>query len=476
MKNLFFVLIITLFFAGCSMGPDYTRPPLEVPEIKLSQADLSIPDSVAQELIDSNWWEFFGDTVLTALIDSAVANNYDIKIATARIEQFMGSYSVTQSDYYPKINAGALGQTGESNSKGVKYRDNRFNVNLSATWEIDLWGKVRRANEAALADVLGAEESKRGVVLTIVSQVAQTYIDILSLDYQIIIAEQTVDVRQKSLDLFNQRKAKGDISDLEISQLESEYWFAKAQIPLLERNRSQLETALSILLGKGPISIPRGRNLDELILPEIPAVIPSQLLERRPDIRTAEEQLIAANARIGIVKSLYFPSISLTGLLGFSNTDFSNLFKSSSFVWNAGGNLVAPLFRAGEISGQVDEAEAIQRQLLFNYLQVVNAAFGDAQNSLIARNQNEVKFTADGKRLDAVSQYRLLSQMRYDEGVTSYLEVLDAERSLFSSQLDYVKSKADLLKSSVSIYSALAGGWLDAKIDQSNQTGNDEEN
>jgi len=446
---------------GCSVGPDYVRPDLEMPDSTIYMQDYTVEDSLALALADTTWWELFGDTVLTYLITTAVQENNDIKIAAARVDQYMGLYGVNQSDFYPKFDAGVSGQIGESNSQGVKFRDNRFNVSLSAFWEIDIWGKIRRANEAALADLLAVEEVRRGVILSITSLIANSYFDLLSLDTQLEIAKRTVESRAKSLELFQLRWERGDISQLEISQLESEYWYAKSQIPLLEKSIVQLENAISVLLGRNPGLIPRGQMIADLILPEIPESMPSQLLERRPDVLQAEQELVSANARIGVIKSQYYPSLSLNGLIGFSNNDISMLFDQSSFVWNTGGTLLAPLFRAGEISSQVEASEAIQRQAFFNYIKSVQTAFSDAQNALVERKKTEEIYFADGKRLDALTTYFNLSSMRYDEGATSYLEVLDAERNLFDSELGYVQSRAIMLKSVVGIFSSLAGGWLD---------------
>ena len=469
MKKLFISLILLIFIAGCSVGPDYVRPTIELPDSLETQQGYTIEDSLAMALADTTWWELFGDSVLTDLITTAIHENNDIKIAAARVDEFMGLYGVAKSDYYPKFDIGASAQTGESNFQGNKFRNNRFDLDLSTFWEIDIWGKVRRSNEAALANLLSSEEVSRGVILMVIAQLADAYFDLLSLDKQLEIAKQTVNSREKSLMLFQQRWEKGDISQLEISQLESEYWYAKSQVPYLEQNIVQVENAISVLLGRNPGPIQRGKNINELILPDIPEEMPSELLERRPDVLQAEQQLISANARIGVVKSQYFPSLSLTGLVGFSTNDISTIFNPTSFIWNIGGNLIGPLFRAGEISGQVDASEAQQRQTLFNYVQTVQNAFRDAQDALIERVKTEEKYYSDGKRRDALFLYRSLSQLRYDEGATSYLEVLDAERNLFSSELDYAQSRATVLKSVVKIFSSLAGGWLDKVAVQSYQ-------
>jgi len=469
MKKYIIPLFLLIFAVRCSVGPDYVRPPVEMPDSTLLMQDYTVEDSLALALADTTWWELFGDTVLTYLIKTAVQENNDIKIAAARVDQYMGLYGVEESNYYPKFDAGASGRVGEYNVEGTKFRSERWTLDLSAFWEIDIWGKIRRANEAALSDLLAAEEVRRGVILSITSLIANSYFDLLSLDAQLEIANRTVESRAKSLDLFQQRWERGDISQLEISQLESEYWYAKSQIPLIEKSIVQLENAVSVLLGRNPGPIPHGQMINDLILPDIPETLPSELLERRPDVLQAEQQLIGANARIGVVKSLYYPSLSLTGLIGFSNNDIAKLFEPSSFVWNAGGSLLAPLFRAGEISSQVDAAEAVQRQAFYNYIKSVQTAFSDAQNALVERMKTEEIYFSDGKRLDAISTYYTLSNMRYEEGATSYLEVLDAERNLFNSELGYVQSRATLMKSVVGIFSSLAGGWLDKTAYESYQ-------
>ena len=462
-------LLLLIFAVSCSVGPDYVRPPVEMPDSTLYMQDYTVEDSLALALADTTWWELFGDTVLTYLIKTAVQENNDIKIAAARVDEFMGLYGINQSDYYPKFDVGASGRVGEYNADGVKFRSERWTLDVSAFWEIDIWGKYRRANEAALADLLAAEEVRRGVILSITSFVAISYFDLLSLDAQLDIAKRTVESREKTLGLFQQRWERGDISQLEISQLESEYWFAKSQIPFIEKSIVQLENAISVLLGRNPGPIPRGQMINDLVLPDIPESLPSELLERRPDVLQAEQELISANAKIGVVKSQYYPSLSLNGLIGFSNNDISKLFESSSIVWNTGGSLLAPLFRAGEISSQVDASEAIQRQAFFNYIKSVQTAFSDAQNALVERKKTEEIYFSDGKRLEALTIYYDLSYLRYDEGATSYLEVLDAERNLFNSELGYAQSRATMLKSVVGIFSSLAGGWLDKTAYESYQ-------
>ncbi len=458
--------LFALTLVGCSVGADYTRPEAAVPE-EFAQADsTTFLDTTAIAVADTGWWQLFGDTVLTGLIHTALQENNDVRVAAARVEEFMGLYGVTKSDFFPKIDAGAIGTRGQSALIDVgegetRPTNNRFEVNVSAWWEIDLWGKVRRATEAAKAELLASEEARRGVVLSVTALMANSYIDLLELDKELLIARATAQSRERSLKLFQERKGKGDVSELELSQIESQYWLAMARIPATEQRIVQTENAICVLLGRNPGPIPRGRVLDSLALPGVPEGLPSTLLERRPDVRGAEEQLRAANARIGVAKSYYFPSISLTGLLGVASGALENLFDGKSVHWRVTGSIFQPIFHWGEISGQVAAAEAVQKQALYGYVNTVQRAFADAENILSERSRTEQQRDAERNQVKALRTYERLARMRYVEGVTSYLEVLDAERALFDTELAYSQTQARLSKSVVGIYRAFAGGWLD---------------
>lgn len=464
MKKLIPVLFAALA-AGCAVGPNYHRPALESPGIWMNPDTTFYADTTAA-LADTAWWHLFGDTALTNLIVAGLQENTDVRIAAARVEELMGRYGVTKSDFYPKVSAGGNALRGQfgfpgEGAEAQRPTRNYFQVNLSADWEIDLWGRIRRATEAARADLLASEEARRGVVLSTTALIATSYLDLLSLDRQLEIARQTAASRRAALELFQQRRERGDLSDLEYSQAESEYWFAMAQIPFFEKNIAFLENTINFLIGRNPGPVARGKLLDSLALPEIPVGMPSTLLERRPDVRFAEEQLRAANARIGVAKSLYFPSISLSGLFGFASNDLSSLFKSNASIWNVGGQVFQPIFRWGEIKGQVKGAEGAQKQALYSYVQTVRNAFRETEDALTDRSRTGEQLTAEGNRVNALATYARLAKLRYDEGVTSYLEVLDAERALFATQLDYTQTKSDLHKSVVAVYQALAGSWLD---------------
>jgi multidrug efflux system outer membrane protein len=460
------ILFLVLGITGCSVGPNYHRPEVEAPPAWL-QTDSSFYADSASSLADTTWWDLFGDTVLSQLVVIGMQENLDVRVAAARVEELMGRYGVAKSDFFPKIDAGGTALRGQVGAPGDGVDAERptrdyFQVHLSAGWEIDIWGKIRRASEAAKADLLATEEARRGVVLSTISLIATSYIDLLALDRQLEITRQTAALRKHTLDMFEQRRQKGDLSDLEYSQAESEYWFAMAQIPLFEKEIVFLENTINFLLGRNPGPIPRGRALDSLSLPEIPVGLPSGLLERRPDVRFAEEQLRAANARIGVAKSLYFPSISLSGLFGFASGDLNELFGSNSTIWNISGGVFQPIFHWGEIQGEVKASEGMQKQALYTYVQTVRGAFRETEDALTGRSLTGRQVEAEARRTDALATYVRLANMRYDEGVTSYLEVLDAERSFLEAEQNYSLTKADLYKSVVGVYRTLAGGWLDS--------------
>jgi multidrug efflux system outer membrane protein len=461
---------IALATAGCAVGPDYQRPPVQ-PLEEFPNADTTVVALSDSALADSTWWTAFGDTAMVSLVETSLVENSDVRLAAARVDEFMGLYRVVRSDLFPKIDASGFAERGESPftvpGPDGRATTNLFEVDVGARWEIDLWGKIRRAKEAASAELLAAEYTRRGVALSVASLVATTYIDLLSLDSQLAIAERTAQSREESLRIMRERLDKGDASELEVSQVESEYWLAMSEIPFLEQLVLQTENALSVLVGRNPGPIARGGTIEDLALPEIPGGLPSELLERRPDVLAAEELLVSANAQIGVAKALYFPSISLTGLFGVSSGDLSDLFTRETRIWSVAGSAIQPIFRGGEIRGQVAAAEAFQRQAVEAYVSSVRNAFRDADDALAARGNTERQAFAEQKRVEALATYARLSRMRYDEGLTSYLEVLDAERALFDTELRYAQTQGSLLRSVIDVYRALAGGWVDTVAEMS---------
>jgi multidrug efflux system outer membrane protein len=331
---------------------------------------------------------------------------------------------------------------------------------LGVNWEIDLWGKIRRQSEAARAQIVASEEGRQGVIITLVASVASGYINLRALARQLEVARNTANARGASYKIFQDRFAGGVISLLELSQNQSQYEEALATVPQFEKSVAQQENALSALLGRNPGPIARGKDIDNLTAPVAPQGLPSSLLERRPDIREAEQKLIAANAQIGAAKAAYYPSISLTGALGVASGSLSDLFGGASKVWQYGGSLGLPIFTAGLLAGQVQVAESLQQQALFAYQKAIQDAFRSVDDALIDQDKTRMQLAAQGRQVASLQQYSDTARLRYDNGYTSFLEVLDAERSLFNAQLSYAQTQQTLLQASINLYKAMGGGWM----------------
>jgi len=461
MRGKIILPLLVFFISGCMVGPDYRRPAVDTPQ------DWRFQEEETRELVDTRWWEQFDDTVLNDLIGIGLAENKDIKIAAARIEQFAGQYITTRSALFPQIDAGASFGRDRASEKGaapisssVENPADSYLAQFAASWEIDLWGKLRRANESARADILSSEEARRGVILSLVSSIATGYLNLRDLDRQLEIAQATVKSREESYTIFKLRFDGGIVSDLELSQVKSQYEEALATIPVIRKAIAQQENALSVLLGRNPGPIPRGKTIDELVLPLVPAGLPSDLLARRPDIRQAEQNLISANAQIGVAKAQYFPSISLTGLFGWSSTDIARLFMGPAQTWSYAAQVAAPIFKGGAIYGQVKSAEAFQKQLLVVYQQTIQNAFRDVNDALIDRKSTMEQLETQNKQVESLGTYARTARLRYENGYTSYIEVLDAERSLFNAQLSQAQTKGGLYLSVVNIYRSMGGGWV----------------
>lgn len=448
--------VLALLLSGCMIGPDYFRPTVDAPP------GWRVTDQDAKNLANSAWWEQFNDIILNDLVRTALRENKDLLIASARIEEYAGRYGITRSDLFPQFGAGYSGYQQKNVAPGsnVKSTYNTYDALLSASWEIDLWGKIRRQSEAARAQIVASEEGKQGVVLSLVASVASGYINLRDLDRQLEIATSTANTREASYKLFQDRYAGGVISILELSQNKSQYEEALASIPALQKAIAQQENALSILLGQNPGPIARGKTIDELKAPAVPEGLPSTLLERRPDLREAEQNLIAANALIGAAKAAYYPSISLTGVFGVASGGLSNLFTSGSKIWQYGGAINMPIFTAGKLSGQVQVAEAQQQQALFAYQKSIQNAFREVNDALIDQDRTRSQLGTQKLQVESLQQYADTARLRYDNGYTSYLEVLDAERSLFQAQLQYTQTQQTQLQAMINLYKAMGGGWV----------------
>jgi multidrug efflux system outer membrane protein len=461
MNKAILYLVVVMLLAGCAIGPDYKRPEVSSP------TEWRFGEKEAKDVANTAWWHQFNDPVLNELINIALKENKDVKIAAARVEQFIGRYGTTRAALFPQVGAGGVAGRSRATEMGpspitsaVANPADNYQAFLNGSWEIDLWGKLRRSNEAARANLLATEEGRRAVIMTLVTSVSAAYVNLRDLDKQLQIAKQTTKSREDSYNLFSLRFKGGIISELELNQVKSEYEQALATIPQLEKAIAQQENAISVLLGRNPGAIPRGKTLDELTLPFVPEGLPSDLLERRPDIRLAEQNLIAANAQIGVARALYFPTISLTGLFGWSSKDLSELFTGPAKAWSYAGNITVPIFTAGAIAGQVKAAEAFREQALITYQQSIQAAFRDVDDSLVDQKRTREQLDALKRQVDSLREYARIARLRYENGYTSYIEVLDAERSLFNAELQYVQTQGVLFQALVNLYKAMGGGWV----------------
>jgi multidrug efflux system outer membrane protein len=402
MRKPLLAALLALLVGGCMVGPDYVRPTIDTPTAwRLSDQD-------ARDLANTAWWEQFGDPVLNELVSAALLANKDLLIASARIEEFAGQYGFVRSALFPQVGAGyeVSRQKGVVPGASTSSTYNSYQAVLNASWEIDIWGRIRRQTEAARAQLLASEDGRRAVILSLVGSVAGAYVNLRDLDRQLEIARATAKSRGDSYEIFKERYAGGIISLLELSQNQSQYEEALATIPAIEKSIVQQENGLSVLLGRNPGPITRGRNIDQLLLPAIPAGLPSDILERRPDIQQAEQSLIAANALIGAAKAAYFPTLSLTGLFGYASNSLGNLFDSQSKVWQYAAPISMPIFTAGAIAGQVQAAEAQQQQALFAYQRAIQQAFREVNDALIDQDRTRAQLQAQKRQVGLWSSMR----------------------------------------------------------------------
>ncbi|TMH15096.1 MAG: efflux transporter outer membrane subunit [Betaproteobacteria bacterium] len=458
MRNCALGLLLAVPLSACMVGPDYRRPEVEVPAAwRLGATEAGILSNIA-------WWDQFQDPVLSDLVRTALASNKDLEIATANVDQAFAQYGIARSAQFPQVNGGVSVARERSSANGPLPGGrtvNDYAVNLSASFELDIWGRLRRATESARASLLASQQGKGTVVLTVVATVASGYIQLRALDRQLEIAQYTSQSLGEAARLQRVRFEEGAVPQSDYLQAESQYRDAVARVPELEREIARQENFLSVLLGHNPGPIPRGRDIDALLFPAVPEGLPASLLERRPDIRQAEQNLIAANANIGVARAAYFPDISLTALLGLESAQLSDLFKGPSRAWSFGTGVLQPIFNAGRIRGQVEQAEALQRQALYTYEKSIISAFQDVENALIDRTKFGQVREEQAKNVEALRRFRDLADLRYREGATIYLEVANAEQSLFNAQLAYVATQAQLFQSYANLYKAIGGGWVE---------------
>jgi len=462
MRNCTVLLSAALLLSGCTVGPNYKRPVVAVPPTYRG----AVPDETAQTdtatLGDQKWRDIFQDEQLRALIRTALQQNYDVRIAASRVLEANAQLGITRADQFPTLSAGAgIGDVRTAQAKFLpKFETSIGQVNLSAAWELDFWGKFRRATEAARANLLASKWARQEVVSTLVANVADAYFQLRALDLQLEISKRTLDSRQESLHLTRILANGGATSLLDVRQAEQLVFTAGAEIPALEQQVEQQENFLSILLGQNPGDIPRGQTLTEQRQPsQVPPGLPSSLLERRPDIRQAEEQLVAANAEIGVARAAYFPDISLSGSGGFQSSALTNLFSGPAGAWSFGASLAQPIFTGGRLRSGVRLAEAQQQTATLFYQQSIQEAFRSVSDALVAYRKTR-EFRAQQELLfESAKDAARLSQMRYTGGATGYLEVLTNETNAFSAELGLVQARLNELLALVQLYEALGGGW-----------------
>ncbi len=456
------LLIILGFLCGCAVGPNYKRPVADVPPDYRGLA----PDQAAQadprSLADQKWWEVFQDEQLKGLVKTALQQNYDVRIAATRILQAQAQLGITRADQFPTITAGAAAENlrnPQTKFLGA-YETSANQVSGSLAWDLDFWGRYRRATEAARADLLASEWAQREVITLLISNLASAYFQLRALDLQLEISQRTLSSRQDSLRLTRVLADGGSTSMLDVRQAEQLVFTAASEVPTLEQQIEQEENFISILIGNNPAPVPRGRKLTEQEHPPtVPAGLPSSLLERRPDIRQAEEQLISANAQIGVARAAYFPQISLTATAGYQSSALTSLFLGPAGLWTFGGALTQPIFTAGRLRSNVRLSEARQQEFLLTYQQTIQGAFREVSDALVAYRKTQ-EFRQQQELLVASAEdASRLSHMRYSGGVASYLEVLTNETNYFSAELNLVQAQLNERLALVELYKSLGGGW-----------------
>ena len=454
LPGVFALAMLACAATGCLLGPDYARPTVEVPQTYRFAGETATVSTLAEM---PSWWRSFGDSELDALVGEGLASNHDLRIATARVDEFAARVVGTRAQGLPLVGYGATaGRQGVGSAVAGTYA-----TVLSASWELDLWGRIRRETEAARANLLATEQARLGVALTLVSAVVSGYVTLLDLDRRLEIAQQTVEGRQRNVEIFQMRLDGGVISDFEMLQVLAEYERALATIPDLEQAIALQEHALSALVGRNPGPIARGKTLQTLNAPPVPAGLPSELIGRRPDILQSEQQLVAANALVGAARALYFPSLSLTGVGGSASSQLDNLFTGPARTWSFVGQLLGPIFAGGAIDSANQQAVARREQALAAYQSTIQNAFRDVDDTLAAIGATRDLVATLERQVVALQRAVGLARERYENGYVAYIEVLDTERSLFSAELSLIAARGDAYRLLVNLYRALGGDWIE---------------
>lgn len=470
--SLSLLLFAVAVWSGCAVGPNYKRPTVDVPVTYRDTAPEAPatagqnPTETAQQAAasfgDDKWWDVFQDEELRKLIRTALRNNYEVRIAATRVLEAQAQLGITRADQYPSLAVGAAVADQRSPRIGPipSYEVSLGQITASAAWNLDFWGRYRRATEAARANLLAQEWAEKQVMATLVTNVAAAYLQLRELDLELEISKRTLASRSESLQLTQTLEQHGLASLLDVRQSEQLVYAAAEEIPDFERQIAQQENTISILLGRNPGDIPRGWKLTEQPqAPQVPAGLPSALLERRPDIREAEQNLITANAQIGVARSAYFPQISLTGSAGFETPALTSLFTGPAGLWNFGASLTQPLFEGGRIKSNVRFTEAQREQFVLAYQQTIQGAFRDVSNALVAYRKNREFEIQQEQLLNSAQDAARLSEVRFRAGTTDYLEVLTNETNSFNAELGRAQAQGNELIAVVELYQALGGGW-----------------
>ena len=468
MKNGASVAALMMLVSSCMLGPDYRRPTVTTPDAFRGASAVITPDQ--QSIAELKWFEVFQDEQLQELIRTALTQNYDLRDAVARVDAARANLGITQADQYPNFGIGADVTSSEQSRQGQftiprgTSRQRTFGtvfLNLFS-FELDIWGRLRRATEASRADLLAADWNRKTVITTLISDVASAYFSLLELDLELEIAKNTLATRTESLRLIQLQLQGGVGTLLDVRQGEQLVYTAAVSIPDAERQIEQTENQISFLLGRNPASISRGYLLTEQQTPpEVPAGLPSKLLERRPDIQAAEQNLVAANATIGVAKAAYFPQITLTGEFGYQSTALANLFSGSRRIWSFIPQITQPIFEGGRITSGVERAEAQQRSALAQYEGAIQAGFRDVSNALVQFQRIKEIRTQRELLVTALQDRKRLAYLRYQRGVDTMLNALSSDQDLFAAELSLAQTRLDELLSLVQLYKALGGGWQD---------------
>ena len=455
--------LVAALVSGCAVGPNYSRPEMpQPPAYRFFEGEAQ-----AQSIADTPWWEVIKDPQLEALIREAIASNLDLRVATARVAEARAQYGIARSFLFPEVGVSA-GYSAEQSSRlseppqgtAAKKTHQNWSAGFPMSWEIDLFGRIRREKEAAFAAYLATEEGRRAALITLVADVASTYLFLRELDLQLEVARRTVQTNEETVQFYEKRLQGGISNRLEVDRAVANRARTATVIPEIERQLAVAENALCLLLGRPPGPIERGGPLgNDQVAPEVPVGLPAALLERRPDVLAAEQQLVAANANVGAAKALFFPTISITGLLGTISTEFSNLLKADANVWQASPGLFAPLFQGGRIRRNYDASKARFEQAMAQYQKAALNSYREVANAIVGvKKLGEARVELE-TGVAALTNAAALSRSRYDAGLANYLEILNADQQLFEQELQLAQVQGEEMRAFVELYRALGGGW-----------------